>query len=124
MKILVVDDSPSMRAFITGTLENAFGARVSETGNGFEALKALPGDQYDLIVADINMPDINGLELLHYLKEHPTYREIPVVVISTEIGEEDRRRGLDAGASAYLTKPFEPEELESTVRLLFGSEQA
>jgi two-component system chemotaxis response regulator CheY len=84
MKILIVDDSASMRAFIGGAVEGAFGAEVIESANGFEALKVLPGLRVDAIIADINMPDINGLELLHYLKAHPAYREIPVVIISTQ----------------------------------------
>lgn len=116
MRVLVAEDSPSMRAFITGTLERAFGARVVETGNGFEALRALPGPPFDAIITDINMPEINGLELLRYLKEHPVYRRIPVIITSTEVSAEDRRRGLGAGAAAYLNKPFGPEELERTVR--------
>jgi two-component system chemotaxis response regulator CheY len=118
MKILVVDDSPSMRSFIGGALESAFGAEITESGNGFEALKTLPGQRFDAIIADVNMPDINGLELLRYLKQHPAYRHIPVVIVSTEVDDTDRERGLSAGAAAYVTKPFEPEELEDVLRPL------
>lgn len=118
MKILIVDDSPSTRAFIGGTVEKAFGAEVTETGTGFEALKILPGHNFDAIIADINMPDINGFELLRYLKTHPGYSTIPVIIISTQMAQEDRDRGLAAGAAAYMTKPFQPEELENILRTL------
>lgn len=118
MKILIVDDSPSTRAFIGGTVEKAFGAEVMESGTGFEALKILPGHHFDAIIADINMPDINGFELLRYLKTHPGYSSIPVIIISTQMAQEDRDRGLAAGAAAYMTKPFQPEELENILRTL------
>jgi len=118
MKILVVDDSPSTRAFIGGTVEKAFGAEVTETSTGFEALKVLPGSTFDAIIADINMPDINGLELLRYLKAHPGYNGIPVIIVSTQMAQEDRDRGMAAGAAAYMTKPFQPDELEETLRTL------
>ncbi len=120
MKILIVDDSASMRAFIGGAVEDGFGAEVVESANGFEALKALPGVHVDAIIADINMPDINGLELLRYLKEHPAYRQIPVVIVSTQQSAEDRDRGLKAGAAAYLTKPFQPEELQAVLQALLA----
>jgi two-component system chemotaxis response regulator CheY len=116
MRILVVDDSPSTRAFIGGAVEKAFGAEVTESASGFEALKILPGRTFDAIIADINMPDINGFELLRYLKTHPAYSRIPVVIISTQVGEADRERGLSGGAAAYLTKPFQPRDLEAALR--------
>jgi two-component system chemotaxis response regulator CheY len=118
MKILVVDDSPSTRAFIGGAVERAFGAEVTETGTGFEALKVLPGRSFDAIIADVNMPDINGLELLRYLKAHPAYARIPVIIISTQMAAADMERGMEAGASAYLTKPLNPQDLEDTLRTL------
>jgi len=122
LNILVVEDSPSMRAFIAGAVERAFGAVVTETANGFEALRALPGRRFDVIITDINMPEINGLELLRYLKSHPVYRAIPVVITSTEVAAEDRRRGLEAGASAYLDKPFQPEDLEHVLQSVLGGD--
>ncbi|MFQ5718105.1 MAG: response regulator [Acidobacteriota bacterium] len=122
MNFLIVEDSESMRAFISGAIESGFDAAVTETTNGFEALRALAGKQFDAIVTDINMPDINGLELLRYVREHPVYRRIPVVIISTEIAEEDRRRGMKAGASAYLNKPFRPEQLQEVLTGLLDQE--
>ena len=121
MKILIVDDSPSTRAFISGTVERAFEADVTESGTGFEALKVLPGRSFDAIIADVNMPDINGFELLRYLKAHPAYESIPVIIISTQMSDQDRARGIEAGAEAYLTKPFQPQELEDALRTLMAA---
>ena len=118
MNILIVEDSASMRAFIGGTLERAFDACITETSNGFEALKALPDQQFDAIITDINMPEISGLDLLRYIKEHPAYRHIPVVIVSTEVSPEDRQRGMEAGASAYINKPVQPGELEQILEHL------
>jgi two-component system, chemotaxis family, chemotaxis protein CheY len=86
--------------------------------SGFEALKTLPHHKLDAILTDINMPDINGLELVSFLKNHPIYKSIPIMVISTEGSEEDRRRAALLGAEEYLVKPFQPEDLFSKLRKL------
>ena len=77
-----------------------------EAGNGFEALKTLPTRRFDLIITDINMPDINGLELIGFVKSNPAYRDIPLIIVSTEKTEEDKKRGLALGAAGYVVKPF------------------
>jgi two-component system chemotaxis response regulator CheY len=115
---LVVEDSAVMRQFIVSSLMTLPELRAVEACNGFEALKALPDRNFDIILTDINMPDINGLELLSFLKKHPHYQQIPVVIITTERSATDRRRGMALGADDYLTKPFEPQDLESIVRRL------
>lgn len=117
---LVVEDSAIMRGIIISSLSNLQDIRPVEVANGFEALKALPQEKFDIILTDINMPNINGLELLSFLKNHPQYRTIPVVIISTEKSETDRKRGLELGADEYLTKPFEPGELENIIRRLLN----
>lgn len=113
---LVVEDSPIMRGIIVSSLATFPDVEPIEVANGFEALKMLPQKVFDIILTDINMPDINGLELLSFLKNHPHYRSIPVVIISTEKSDEDRKRGLALGADDYLTKPFQPEDLQIIVR--------
>lgn len=121
MKILVVEDSSSMRAYLTTMIEadGGEGLEIVEASSGFEALKILPHHTFQAILTDINMPDINGLELVSFLKNHPTYRSIPIMVISTESSEEDRRRAASLGAEEYLVKPFEVSELiEKLGRLL------
>ena len=121
MKILVVEDSPSMRAYLTTMLEGEaeeFDLEIVEASSGFEALKTLPHHKLDAILTDINMPDINGLELVSFLKNHPIYRSIPIMVISTEGSEEDRRRAALLGAEEYLVKPFQPADLYAKLRKL------
>lgn len=113
---LVVEDSAIMREIIVSSLSTFPEVNSVEAANGFEALKILPQKKFDIILTDINMPDINGLELLSFLKDHPHYRDIPVVIISTEKSEADRKRGLALGADDYLTKPFDPRDLQFIIR--------
>ncbi len=120
-KVLVVEDSTTMRSLIASTVEELPGFTVIAVGNGFEALKALPLQTFDLIITDINMPDINGLEIVNFVKNHPNYRTIPLIIVSTEQSEEDIQKGLALGASAYVTKPFKPDELRKTVQGLLKS---
>ena len=119
--ILVVEDSPSMRALLTASLEEiSRQVKVTEAENGFEALRALPRNSFDLIITDINMPDINGLELVSFVKNSPAYRSIPLVVVSTEGSDRDLDRGVSLGADAYVVKPFDPDDLRDIVRSLLG----
>lgn len=118
--ILVVEDSSTTRSMIRAALEEMEGFSSIEAGTGFEALKTLPTQRFDLIITDINMPDINGLELISFVKNHPSYKEIPLLIVSTERSEEDMKRGLELGASGYITKPFNPEDLQSAVRRTLG----
>ena len=115
---LVVEDSPTMRGIIVSSLAMFPDVQPIEVTNGFEALKILPQQSFDIILTDINMPDINGLELLSFLKNHPQYRTIPVVIISTEKSDADRKRGLALGADDYLTKPFTPQDLQFIIKRL------
>ena len=108
-----------MRSLLTSSLEELDGAvKIVEVASGFEALRHLPREQFDLIITDINMPDINGLELVSFVKQNPAYREIPLVIVSTEGSERDRDKGIGLGADAYLVKPFEPEALRDIARRL------
>lgn len=123
-RILIVEDSPTMRSLLTSSLEELDGpVKILEVGSGFEALRHLPRERFDLIVTDINMPDINGLELVSFVKSNDAYRDIPLVIVSTESSERDREKGLELGAEAYLVKPFAPDELrEIAQQLLAGGE--
>ena len=114
--ILVVEDSKAIRSMIRVSLEEAGGFFAVEAGNGFEALKTLPTRRFDLIITDINMPDINGLELIGYVKSNPAYQDIPLIIVSTEKSEEDKKRGIALGALGYVVKPFKKEELMAMVR--------
>ena len=115
-KILIVEDSATMRSLIASTIEEMRGFELFEARNGFEALKALPSQHFDMIITDLNMPVINGLEIIKFVKDHPAYKSIPLLVVTTRIGEEDRKKGLALGASGYVIKPFEPDDLKKVVR--------
>ena len=119
MRILVVEDSVSMRSFVRSALESdsrsSTGLDVVEASSGFEALRLLPRGPYDLVITDINMPDINGLELISFIRRSELHKETPVLIISTQSSERDRARGLSLGANGYLIKPFSPEDLQGEV---------
>jgi two-component system chemotaxis response regulator CheY len=119
-RILVVEDSVSARAFVRAVLESPdFGSRLAGEGGcevveascGFDAMRLLPRGPYDLIVTDINMTDINGLELIRFIRKSEHHRATPLVIISSLRGEQDVERGIALGANAYLAKPFTPDQL-------------
>ena len=122
-RVLVVEDSVSARAFVRAVLESAdAGGRayeVVEASSGFEAMRLLPRGPYDLIITDINMADINGLELVRFIRRSEHHRTTPLLIISTLRAETDVERGLALGADAYLPKPFTAEQLhEACAKLL------
>ncbi len=101
-------------------IEEIKDVELVEANNGFEALKALPQQSFDLIITDINMPEINGLEIVHFVKSNPAYQKIPLIIISTEHGQADIKKGLALGAQKYITKPFDPDQLKKTVKELLN----
>jgi two-component system chemotaxis response regulator CheY len=124
-KILVVEDSASTRTFVRSTLESAEGVsdvEVSEASSGFDALRLLPRGPYDLVITDINMPDINGLELVQFMRKSELHRATPILLISTQSSERDRQRGLRLGANGYLAKPFASKALVEEVERQLGRE--
>ena len=119
---LIVDDSSAVRAFVRASLEDAGFARVQEAETGFEALRLLASNAFDIVIVDVNMPDINGLELLGFMQKSPRQQAARKVLISTQLGSADSKRGADLGADAFLKKPFEADDLRSLIRgLLSGS---
>lgn len=119
-KILIAEDSPTMRSLLVSTIESLEGYQIIEATSGFEALRLLPREEVNLIITDINMPDINGLELISYVRNNPNYRSIPLFIISTESSEKDLERGIALGADEYLVKPFNPERLLGLIRVYLG----
>jgi two-component system chemotaxis response regulator CheY len=119
IRILIVEDSHSMRSFVRTALESALRAKgpfeICEATSGFDALRLLPRGPWDLFISDINMPDINGLELLSFVRRSDAHRATPFVLISTQSSEKDRQRGFTLGANAYLVKPFTSERLADEV---------
>jgi two-component system chemotaxis response regulator CheY len=121
LRILIVEDSPTMRSLLVSALEDLDSpAKLIEVESGFEALRVLPREPFDLILTDINMPDINGLELVSFVKNEEQYRSIPLIIVSTEGSDRDREKGISLGADAYVVKPFEPEELRRLVQDLIA----
>jgi two-component system chemotaxis response regulator CheY len=114
-RILIVEDSSAMRAYVRAALESEGSWEVVEAASGLEALRLLPRGPYRLVVTDINMPDLSGLELISFIRKSQ-HRTTPIVIISTEGRETDRERAMALGANAYLTKPFRPDALLDLVR--------
>jgi two-component system chemotaxis response regulator CheY len=109
---------------VAAALEAQGDLSVTEAKSGFEAMKILPQSEFDLVVTDINMPEINGLEVIRFTRRHERYRDTPVLIISTEGRDVDRDKALKLGANAYLVKPFSPEELVAVVRRLLDESGA
>ncbi len=126
-KVLVVEDSASARAFVRAVLEDPLfadrvgGCEVFEATCGFDAMRMLPRGPYDLIITDINMSDINGLELIHFIRRSEHHRTTPLVIISTQNTERDVDRGLALGANAFVPKPFTADRLRETCAALLGA---
>jgi two-component system, chemotaxis family, chemotaxis protein CheY len=127
-RILVVEDSFTTRSFVRSTIESEVdgipGAEVVEAASGFDALRLLPRGPYDLVITDINMPDINGLELVQFMRKSEAHKNTPILLISTQSSEKDRQRGLRLGANGYLAKPFSPASLVQAALKHLGETEA
>jgi len=111
-KILIVDDSQLIHSMYRLVLNRYEGCKILDAMNGLEALDILSREsQFDLILLDINMPVMNGIQFMEKLKKENLYRSIPIIVISTEGREEDTLRALKLGAWGYVVKPFKPHML-------------
>ncbi len=120
VKILVVEDSPTMRQLIAFALKRLPGAEIVEAGDGVEGLKKINSDSFDLIITDINMPVMDGLKLIGIVRRDVSYRNIPIMIITTEGAAEDRERALTLGADAYITKPIQAGHVLDTAKSLLG----
>jgi len=118
INFLVVEDSPTMRQLISFSLKRIRNSRVVEATDGVDALKKLAENKFNLIIADINMPLMDGLKLLSLVRKDPNYQQTPVIIVTTEGAEVDREKGLKLGANAYLSKPIQTTELLKTVKEL------
>ncbi|MDD3081952.1 MAG: response regulator [Desulfobacterales bacterium] len=120
--IMIVDDSGSMRAVIKkiAAISGFNMDHCYEASNGREALEILKENWVDVIISDINMPEVNGLELLRSMQADDLYKEIPVIIITTEGSDERMQEALSHGAKGFIKKPFQPEELRSTLYEVLG----
>lgn len=118
-KILAVDDSTSMRGMVAFTLRNA-GHEVSEAENGQLALNTAATERFDLVLADVNMPVMDGISMVRELRAMPAYKGVPILMLTTESHVDKKTEGKAAGATGWLVKPFDPEQLLATVKRVLG----
>ena len=115
--ILTVDDSPSVRQMIKLVLGPA-GHQVSEAADGSEGLGKARGQRYDLVITDLNMPVMNGLEMIRGMRALPSFTGVPIVFLTTESNDSVKQEAKAAGATGWITKPFKPEQLLAVVAKL------
>ena len=118
-KILAVDDSASMRQMVSFTLKGA-GHDVVGASDGTEALAIAQKHEMDLVLSDVNMPKMNGIELVKNLRQLPAYKFIPILMLTTESAGDKKMEGKSAGATGWIVKPFNPDQLLSTIKKVLG----
>ncbi len=118
-KILAVDDSASMRQMVTFTLKGA-GFDVVEAADGVEALGKAKSQTFDLVISDVNMPKMDGLTLIKELRKLPAFKFIPMLMLTTESTADKKQEGRAAGATGWIVKPFNPEQLLATIKKVLG----
>ena len=114
MRILAADDSPSMRDMVRMSLGSA-GFEVTAAENGDEALRLAAATSFDLVLLDVHMPVLDGIEVVRALRAEPQYRHTPILMLTTESSADRKREGKDAGATGWIIKPFDPAQLIATV---------
>jgi len=117
--ILAVDDSSSMRQMVSFTLQGA-GHSVVEASDGSEALEVAKGQQFDLVISDVNMPVMDGITLIKNLRGLAEYKFTPLLMLTTESSMDKKLEGKQAGATGWIVKPFNPEQLLATVNKVLG----
>jgi two-component system chemotaxis response regulator CheY len=113
-RILAVDDSPSMRQMVKATLSSA-GYHVEQAEDGMQALQLAGRERFDLVITDVNMPNMDGIALVRELRGTQNYKFVPLLILTTESTAERKQQGKSAGATGWLVKPFNPERLLATV---------
>ena len=121
---MIVEDSSTVRQMLTLNLKQLAGCRITEAANGAEALAKLSAQPVDLILTDINMPVMDGLKLVGFVRQNASLKDIPIIIITTKGADEDRERGLALGANAYIAKPIQASALMRTVRKLLAEPSA
>lgn len=120
LKFLVIEDSPTMRQLISFALKRLPRTEIIEASDGVDGLKKLSSSNIDMILTDINMPIMDGLKLVTLVRSNDDYKDIPIIIITTEGAKEDRERALALGADAYITKPVQSASLLSKVKELLN----
>jgi len=119
-EVLVVDDSKVMREMVIACLRAREGLSFTQAGSGLEAIERLSLRPFDLMILDLNMPDIGGVEVIEFVRGQDELRTLPILVLTTRGDEGSRERVLTAGASRYMTKPFAPEIISAEVDALLA----
>ncbi len=117
-RILIVEDSPTMRQLLVFALKRLKGVELAEAQDGMDGLRKVTSDHYDLVLVDINMPVMDGLKLISLIRAEESLKQMPIVVITTEGAKEDRERALSLGADEYLTKPIQANRVLATAKSL------
>ncbi len=117
-ELLVVDDSKVMREMIVACLRADPSLSFTHAASGLEAIERLSLKNFDLVLLDLNMPDIGGVEVVEFIRGQDKLRALPIIIVTTRGDEGSRSRALEAGASRFMTKPFTPEAILSEVRAL------
>lgn len=118
-KIATVDDSSSVRQMVSITLKGA-GYEVIEGVDGKDALGKLQGNQADMVITDLNMPNMDGIELIRALRAMPSYKFTPIIMLTTESQAQRKQEGKEAGATGWIVKPFKPEQLLEVIKKVLG----
>ncbi|WP_455216755.1 response regulator [Kaarinaea lacus] len=118
-KILAVDDSASMRQMVAFTLKGA-GFDVTEAADGEEALGKAKGEKFDLVISDVNMPKMDGITLIRELRALPAFKFTPILMLTTESTADKKSEGKSAGATGWIVKPFNPDQLLNTIKKVLG----
>lgn len=116
LKFLVIEDSPTMRQLIRFALNRLSQIEIVEAADGVDGLKKLSSNEIDLILTDINMPVMDGIKLVTLVRSNETFKDIPIIIITTEGAKEDKDRAMALGADAYITKPIQANDLLATVK--------
>ncbi|MBK7859119.1 MAG: response regulator [Archangiaceae bacterium] len=122
--VLVVDDSKVMRDMVVACLRPFGSLAFTQAASGLEAIEKLSLKPYALLVLDLNMPDINGIEVVEFVRSQDALKALPIIIVTTRGDDASRDKALSAGASRYLTKPFTPESLLTEVRTLLAERGA
>jgi two-component system chemotaxis response regulator CheY len=122
--ILIVDDSPTIRRMVRVALGGLQGVAFAEAASGLQAIEALAVAPIQVVILDLNMPDMHGLDVLRFIRSHSMRKQLPVLILTTRGDEVSREAALAAGASAYMTKPFTPTALAASVAELLSTSSA
>jgi two-component system chemotaxis response regulator CheY len=123
-RILIVDDSATIRKMVRTSLQRMEGAEFLEAATGLEAIEQLAIAAVHLVILDLNMPEMHGIDVLRFVRRHQHYQRLPVIVLTTRGDDSSRQTAVEAGATTYMTKPFAPHALAATARTLLNGIEA